>query len=66
MRTQHSDYHGYRFPPEIIAYAVWLYRHGEGSTSRKEEGRGVGRRPMLSRHALPQDGSRSEQDKQDL
>jgi len=34
--------------------AGWLYRHG------------AGRRPMLSRHALPQDGSRSEQDKQDL
>ncbi len=25
MSTQNSDYHGYRFPPEIISYAVWLY-----------------------------------------
>lgn len=25
MRTQSPDYHGYRFPPEIISYAVWLY-----------------------------------------
>jgi putative transposase len=25
MNTQSDDYHGYRFPPEIISYAVWLY-----------------------------------------
>jgi putative transposase len=25
MSTQTPDYHGYRFPPEIISYAVWLY-----------------------------------------
>jgi putative transposase len=25
MRTQTPGYHGYRFPPEIISYAVWLY-----------------------------------------
>ena len=25
MSTQNPDYHGYRFPPEIISYAVWLY-----------------------------------------
>jgi len=25
MSTQSSDYCGYRFPPEIISYAVWLY-----------------------------------------
>jgi putative transposase len=25
MSTQNLDYHGYRFPPEIISYAVWLY-----------------------------------------
>ena len=24
MSTQNPDYHGYRFPPEIIASAVWL------------------------------------------
>ena len=24
MSTQSSDYCGYRFPPEIISYAVWL------------------------------------------
>ena len=23
--TDRSPYHGYRFPPEIIAHAVWLY-----------------------------------------
>src|SRR5437867_12660832 len=23
--TERSLYHGYRFPPEIIAHAVWLY-----------------------------------------
>jgi putative transposase len=27
MSTRSPDYHGYRFPPEIISYAVWLY-HG--------------------------------------
>jgi putative transposase len=25
MIMQSPDYHGYRFPPEIISYAVWLY-----------------------------------------
>jgi putative transposase len=25
METQKPDYRGYRFPPEIISYAVWLY-----------------------------------------
>ena len=25
METRHPNYRGYRFPPEIIAYAVWLY-----------------------------------------
>jgi putative transposase len=25
MKTQNPDYRGYRFPPEIISYAVWLY-----------------------------------------
>jgi putative transposase len=25
MGTQLSQYRGYRFPPEIISYAVWLY-----------------------------------------
>ncbi len=25
MTSQVSSYHGYRFPPEIISHAVWLY-----------------------------------------
>ena len=25
MTSQPSSYHGYRFPPEIISHAVWLY-----------------------------------------
>jgi putative transposase len=25
MKAQNLDYRGYRFPPEIISYAVWLY-----------------------------------------
>ncbi len=25
MNQTNSDYHGYRFPPEIISHAVWLY-----------------------------------------
>ena len=25
MRSQSASYHGYRFPPDIISYAVWLY-----------------------------------------
>ena len=24
MSTQNPDYHSYRFPPQIISYAVWL------------------------------------------
>jgi putative transposase len=26
MTTRRSRYYGYRFPPEIISHAVWLYR----------------------------------------
>ena len=25
MTSQSPSYHGYRFPPEIISHAVWLY-----------------------------------------
>ena len=25
MRSDTPSYHGYRFPPEIISHAVWLY-----------------------------------------
>ena len=25
MRSQSVSYHGYRFPPDIISHAVWLY-----------------------------------------
>jgi len=25
MNAQTPSYHGYRFPPEIISHAVWLY-----------------------------------------
>ena len=25
MRSQPAGYHGYRFPPDIISHAVWLY-----------------------------------------
>ena len=25
MNIPHSPYRGYRFPPEIISYCVWLY-----------------------------------------
>src|SRR2546425_1142507 len=25
MGTQNPNYRGYRFPPEIISYAIWLY-----------------------------------------
>ena len=25
MRSQSARYHGYRFPPDIISHAVWLY-----------------------------------------
>ena len=25
MKINRGPYHGYRFPPEIISYAVWLY-----------------------------------------
>ena len=25
MRSQSASYHGYRFPPDLISHAVWLY-----------------------------------------
>ena len=25
MRSQSASYHRYRFPPDIISHAVWLY-----------------------------------------
>jgi putative transposase len=25
MNSAQSRYHGHRFPPEIISYAVWVY-----------------------------------------
>ena len=25
MRSQSASYHRYRFPPDLISYAVWLY-----------------------------------------
>ena len=25
MRSKSASYHGYRFPPDIISHAVWLY-----------------------------------------
>ena len=25
MRSQPASYHGYRFPPDIMSHAVWLY-----------------------------------------
>ena len=25
MRSQSASYHGFRFPPDIITHAVWLY-----------------------------------------
>jgi putative transposase len=25
MKTNQSCYHGYRYPPDIISHAVWLY-----------------------------------------
>ena len=25
MSSQSASYHGYRFPPDIIRHAVWLY-----------------------------------------
>ena len=36
MTSQVHCYHGYRFPPEIISYAVWLY-HRFGLSFRDVE-----------------------------
>ena len=36
MPSQPPDYHGYRFPPEIISHAVWLY-HRFGLSFRDTE-----------------------------
>jgi len=27
MTSPAVSYHGYRFPPEIVSYVVWLYHH---------------------------------------
>ena len=43
MKTDAPSYHGYRFPPEIISHAVWLYHRvpqsGNGRTSHGERAR---------------------------
>ena len=36
MRSQAPNYHGYRFPPEIISHAIWLY-HRFGLSFRDVE-----------------------------
>ena len=36
MKSARSRYHGYRFPPEIISYAVWVY-HRFGMSFRDVE-----------------------------
>jgi putative transposase len=36
MRSQVPNYHGYRFPPEIISHAIWLY-HRFGLSVRDVE-----------------------------
>ena len=36
MMSQPPSYHGYRFPPDIISYAVWLY-HRFGLSFRDVE-----------------------------
>ena len=36
MTSQLPSYHGYRFPPEIISHAVWLY-HRFGLSFRDVE-----------------------------
>ena len=46
MRSQPASYHGYRFPPDIISHAVWLYHRApqqavgkmtEGPLSRADQ-----------------------------
>jgi transposase-like protein len=37
MKTQDLSYRGYRFPPEIISYAVWLYHRFSFSFRDVEE-----------------------------
>jgi putative transposase len=36
MTSQVPNYHGYRFPPEIISHAIWLY-HRFGLSFRDVE-----------------------------
>ena len=41
MRSQSASYHGYRFPPDIISHAVWLYHRfcpGARAGAPKREG----------------------------
>ncbi len=38
MKTNRGCYRGYRFPPEIISHAVWLYHRFSLSFRDVEEG----------------------------
>ena len=41
MTSQTPNYHGYRFPPEIISHAVWLYHRAPQTSCREDDGRPV-------------------------
>jgi transposase-like protein len=41
MKSTRSRYHGHRFPPEIIGYAVWVYHRFCLSFRDVEERRGI-------------------------
>ena len=51
MRSQPASYHGYRFPPDIISHAVWLYHRapqqavGKMPKARRSRRSGAGFKP---------------------
>ena len=48
MTSQTPNYHGYRFPPEIISHAVWLYHRAPQQAvwkARRRRRSGAGFKP---------------------
>ena len=51
MRSQPASYHGYRFPPDIISHAVWLYHRAlQQAVGKMTEGPSSAVRSRLSNH----------------
>ena len=51
MKNDAPSYHGYRFPPEIISHAVWLYHRFSVSFRVDEPVSGYSKRPVARNEA---------------